>query len=70
MSVLQRRETLARAARHLRIEGGKTTDAPRRKLVKSLEKKKDQFAVTEVKSDRRSAFFDWLDTLRITLDLE
>jgi hypothetical protein len=52
------------------IEGGKTTDAPRRKLVKTIEKKKDQFAVIELKSDRRSAFFDWLDTLRITLDLD
>lgn len=51
------------------IEGGKTTDAPRRKLVKSIEKKGDQFAITEVKSDRRRAFFDWLDTLRISLDL-
>ncbi|HET8782629.1 MAG TPA: hypothetical protein VFM63_09435 [Pyrinomonadaceae bacterium] len=51
------------------IEGGKTTDAARRKLMKSLEKKRDQFAVTEVKSDRRRAFFDWLDTLRISLDL-
>lgn len=51
------------------IEGGKTTDVPRRKLVKSVEKKKDQFAVIEVKSDRRSAFFDWLDTQRISLDL-
>jgi hypothetical protein len=51
------------------IEGGKTTDTPRRKLVKTLAKKKDQFAVIEKKSDRRSAFFDWLDTLRITLDL-
>jgi hypothetical protein len=51
------------------IEGGKTTDTPRRKLVKAIEKKKDQFAVIELKSDRRSAFFDWLDTLRITLDL-
>jgi hypothetical protein len=51
------------------IEGGKTTDAPRRKLVKSIEKKADQFAVSEVKSDRRRAFFDWLDTLRISLDL-
>ena len=50
------------------IEGGKTTDIPRRKLFKSLEKKKDQFAVLEIKSDRRSAFFDWLDTLRISLD--
>ncbi|HEY5885151.1 MAG TPA: hypothetical protein VIT88_10715 [Pyrinomonadaceae bacterium] len=52
------------------IEGGKTTDAPRRKFVKSIEKKKDQFAVIELKSDRRSAFFDWLDTLRNQLDLE
>ncbi len=52
------------------IEGGKTTDAPRRKLLKSLEKKKDQFAVLELKSDRRSAFFAWLDTLRISLDLD
>ncbi|HEU4432233.1 MAG TPA: hypothetical protein VFR51_02470 [Pyrinomonadaceae bacterium] len=51
------------------IEGGKTTDAARRKLVKSLEKKRDQFSVSEVKSDRRRAFFDWLDTLRISLDL-
>ena len=51
------------------IEGGKTTDTPRRKLVKSVEKKKDQFAIIELKSDRRSTFFDWLDTLRISLDL-
>ncbi|HZN00265.1 MAG TPA: hypothetical protein VFB70_12765 [Pyrinomonadaceae bacterium] len=51
------------------IEGGKITDTPRRKLVKSVEKKKDQFAVIELKSDRRSTFFDWLDTLRISLDL-
>lgn len=51
------------------IEGGKTTDTPRRKLVKTLEKKKDQFGMIELKSNRRQAFFDWLDTLRITLDL-
>jgi len=51
------------------IEGGKSTDTPRRKLVKTLEKKKDQFAVIELKSNRRQAFFDWLDTLHITLDL-
>jgi hypothetical protein len=51
------------------IEGGKTTDAPRRKLVKTVEKKKDQFSALELKSNRRNAFFDWLDTLRITLDL-
>ena len=52
------------------IEGGKTTDTPRRKLVKTVEKKKDQFSVLELKSNRRNAFFDWLDTLRITLDLD
>ena len=51
-------------------EGGKTTDAARRKFVKTIEKKKDQFAVIEVKTDRRSAFFDWLDTLGNLLDLE
>ena len=52
-----------------RIEGGKTTDAARRALLKTLPKKDDQFKLIEVKSDRRSAFFDWLDTLRISLDL-
>jgi hypothetical protein len=52
------------------IEGGKSTDIPRRKLFKTVEKKKDQFATIELKSDRRSAFFDWLDTLRIQLDLD
>src|SRR5690349_11848628 len=52
------------------IEGGKTTDAARRALVKALARKRDQFSVLEVKSDRRSAFFEWLDTQRIKLDLD
>ena len=52
------------------VEGGKTTDAPRRKLFKLLEKKKEQFAIVEQKSDRRTAFFNWLDTLRLALDLD
>src|SRR5689334_7908391 len=51
------------------IEGGKTTDAPRRKLFKTFPKKSEQFATIEQKSDRRTAFFNWLDTLRISLDL-
>jgi hypothetical protein len=51
------------------IEGGKTTDAPRRALKKTIQKKSDQFVLIELKSDRRSAFFDWLDTQRILLDL-
>jgi len=52
------------------LEGGKTTDAPRRKLFKTLAKKTEQFAIVEQKSDRRTALFNWLDTLRLTLDLD
>jgi hypothetical protein len=52
------------------IEGGKTTDAARRKLTKTLQKKTDQFSLIEQKSDRRTAFFNWLDNLRISLDSE
>jgi hypothetical protein len=52
------------------IEGGKTTDAPRRKLTKTLQKKPEQFAIVEQKSDRRTGFFNWLDMLRLTLDLD
>ncbi|MFN2531784.1 MAG: hypothetical protein ABR555_10835 [Pyrinomonadaceae bacterium] len=51
------------------IEGGRATDAPRRALIKTLAHKADQFYVSERKSDRRTALFEWLDTLRITLDL-
>jgi hypothetical protein len=51
------------------VEGGKTTDSARRALLKTLQKKTDQFAVVELKSDRRTTFFDWLDTLRISVDL-
>jgi len=50
------------------IEGGKTTDAPRRALLKLLQKKAERFQVLELKSNRREAFFDWLDTLRISMD--
>lgn len=53
-----------------RIEGGRLTDAARRALVKSLPKKDDQFQVIEAKSDRRTVFFDWLDTLRLKLNLD
>lgn len=51
------------------IEGGKATDVPRRALIKTLQRKGDNFNVIELKSDRRSAFFEWLDTLRMSLDL-
>lgn len=53
-----------------RIEGGKTTDAARRQLIKSLPKKDNQIKVIEVKSDKRSVFFDWLDTLLGNVDLD
>ena len=50
------------------IEGGKTTDPPRRALFKLLQKKAERFQLLELKSNRREAFFDWLDTLRISMD--
>lgn len=53
-----------------RIEGGKTTDAMRRNLIKSLPKKDNQVEVVEVKSDKRTVFFDWLDTLLGKVDLD
>src|SRR5229473_2645115 len=51
------------------IEGGKTTDAARRALQKKLPKAEDQFVVSEKKSDSGAVFFDWLDTLGRSLDL-
>jgi hypothetical protein len=53
-----------------RIEGGKTTDAARRALLKRLPKPDEQFQVLEIKSDRRTLFFEWLDTLGSRLDFE
>jgi len=52
------------------IESTKAGDTVRRALLKRLQKKDDQFKVIEVKSDRRAAFFAWLDTLRVKLDLD
>jgi hypothetical protein len=52
------------------IEGGKTTDTPRRALFKKLPKADDQFLVIEKKSDSRAVLFEWLDTVRGNLDLE
>jgi hypothetical protein len=51
------------------IEGGKTTDAARRALIKRLPKADDQFLVVEKKSDSRVVFFEWLDTLGLNADL-
>ena len=52
------------------IEGGKTTDAPRRALLKKLPKADEQFLVMEKKSDSRAVLFEWLDTVRGNVDLE
>src|SRR5216684_2889783 len=52
------------------IEGGKTTDAPRRALIKKLPKTDQQFLLIEKKSDSRAVLFEWLDTVRGNLDLE
>lgn len=51
------------------IEGGRTTDAPRRALIKKLPTAGDQFVVVEKKSDSRAVLFEWLDTLGLNLDL-
>jgi glutaredoxin len=53
-----------------RIEGEKATDAARRKLIKSLPQKDNQFQVVETKSDKRTTFFDWLDTLGRNVELD
>src|SRR5258708_9624320 len=50
------------------IEGGKTTDARRRALIKKLPKADEQFLVIERKSDSRAVLFEWLDTVRGNLD--
>lgn len=53
-----------------RIDGSKATDAARRKLVKGLPQKDNQFQVVEAKSDKRTVFFNWLDTLDQKLELD
>ena len=54
----------------VRIEGGKATDAARKKLTRALPLKDNQFQVVEQKSDKRTVFFDWLETLGQKLDME
>ena len=54
----------------VRIEGGKATDAARRKLFKALPQKESQLQVLEAKTEKRAIFFDWLDALGRNLDIE
>lgn len=53
-----------------RIEGGKATDAARRKVIKGLPQKDNQFQVIEARTDKRAIFSDWLDTLGHNLDIQ
>ena len=53
-----------------RIEGGKATDAARRKLVQSLPVSGEQFQFLEHKSTKRAVFFEWLDLLGHRYDFE
>ncbi len=53
-----------------RIEGGKSTDALRRELVKVLPTSGDRFLILEEKGTRQEAFFEWLENISKSLDLE
>jgi hypothetical protein len=53
----------------VRIEGGKTTDAPRRALIRKIEKS-PTFTVIEEKSTERDALYDWLAKTGASLDLD
>jgi hypothetical protein len=54
----------------VRIEGSRSSGTIRRNLIKTLPKKDEQFQIIEIKSDKRTAFFDWLDTLGYSLDMD
>lgn len=53
----------------IRIEGGKTTDAARRVLLKKLEKSKE-FKIIEEKATERDALYSWLAKTGEGLDLD
>jgi hypothetical protein len=54
----------------IRIEGGKVTDAVRRKLSRTLPKTGGQFLLLEKKSTSREIFFEWLDALGRTCNFD
>lgn len=53
-----------------RVEGGKSSDAARRALLKRLPTKDEQFRVQEEKRTARQVFFEWLERLGQALDFE
>ena len=59
----------ARVAVH-RIEGGKSSDAARRALVRKLPTKDEQFQIHEEKKTARQVFFEWLERMGQEFDFE
>jgi hypothetical protein len=53
-----------------RVEGGKYGDAARRALLKRLPTKDEQFQIHEERRTARQVFFEWLERLGQTLDLD
>lgn len=53
-----------------RIEGGKATDAARRTLIKELPTKGEPLAMIEEKATRQHAFFEWLENLSDSVNLD
>jgi hypothetical protein len=53
-----------------RVEGGRTTDAARRALLKKLPTKDEQFQTSEERKTARQVFFEWLERLGQGLDFE
>ncbi len=51
-----------------RVESGKAADTARREIVKSLPE--TRFTVLEEKSTRQAAFYEWLDSVSGSLDLD
>jgi hypothetical protein len=53
-----------------RIESGKSTDALRRGLVKSLPKSGSQFVMLEQKATGQHAFFEWIDKTSAAINFD
>lgn len=54
----------------VRLEGSRTTTAPRKELLESLPRSEGQFEVVEEKANRKELLFEWLDELGRRFDFE
>ncbi len=54
----------------VRIESGKSTDAARRALVKSLPATEGRFLILEEKATQQHAFYEWLDKISAGFNLD